>query len=208
MTDTTAPPAAPVNRRRFLRSAATTAGAVALIAPPVVAETGEPRRLAESPACAAAWERFQRRLAEVLPDLSEDEYLIITRKQTNQFVQFAAQGQHGMRVEAVGNEFLSASAQLSDESIASLVAMGWHAPTYALTTKPADEDEPADGSPNFYLDAATPVPFGELAALAVRTLREIHRISHPGWLEYATLSADEGLSIRFPSLGIKRASGR
>jgi len=107
-----------------------------------------------------------------------------------------------MRVEAVGNAYLAPAARLTDESLASMVAMGWHAPTF----QPDDESgEPTDGSPNFFLDAARPVPYGQLAALAVRTLREIFRVGHPGLLKYmAGCSAEKHVSIRFPSLGIKR----
>jgi type III secretion system-like peptide-binding chaperone len=209
MKNNNAPAAATVNRRHFLRNAATAAGAVALGAPAAAVPVDEELRIAESPASAAAWEEFQRQLALVLPDLSEDEYLVLTCKRTNQFVQFMAQGGHGMRAEAVGNEFLDSAAQLSNESVARLVAMGWHAPTYALKVKPATEEEPPDGSPNFYLDAGAPVPYGDLAALAVKTLREIYRVGHPGQLEYAAISlGDEGLSIRFPSLGLRRESRR
>jgi hypothetical protein len=175
-------------------------------APTAAEESSEPPRLPESPVSAAAWEEFQRHLTEVLPDLSEDEYLIITRKQTNQFVQFAAQGRHGMRAETVGNAYLEPATQLTAASVASLVTMGWRAPTLK-PKRTSQEEEPPDGSPNFFLDAATPVPYGHLAALAVKALREVYRVGHPGQLEYTGASSvDDWVSIRFPSLGIKRES--
>jgi T3SS (YopN, CesT) and YbjN peptide-binding chaperone 3 len=206
MTNKKAPTAGTFNRRNFLRNAATAAGAVALGAPTAAGDSSESPRLPETPLSVAAWEEFQQHLAEVLPDLSEDEYLVITRKQTNQFVQFAAQGRHGMRAETVGNAYLERDAQLSADSVASLVTMGWHAPTLK-PTRTSQEEDPPDGSPNFFVDAATPVPHGHLAALAVKALREVYRVGHPGQLEYiAASSVDEWVSIRFPSLGIKRES--
>jgi hypothetical protein len=48
-------------------------------------------------------ERFTGDLAICLADLSEDEFLILSSKRKNYFVQFAAQRQFGMRIEAASN---------------------------------------------------------------------------------------------------------
>ena len=66
-----------------------------------------------------------------------------------------------------------------------------------------EHSEPIDGSPNFYLDVAMPVPYGEISALAVETLRGPFAVRHPGELQYEGYS-DRATSIRFPQLGIKR----
>jgi hypothetical protein len=161
---------------------------------------------AEGPPSAAAWQAFERHLGEALSDLSEDEHLVIIQKGTARYVQFVAQGRHGMRAEAVANAFLPPKAQLAPEATAALTSIGWRAPTYVLAKR---LKEPADGSCNFYLDAAAPVPFNRLSALGVRTLREAYGVRHPGELEYsATSTLDDTLDIRFPSLRLKRAAGR
>jgi tetratricopeptide (TPR) repeat protein len=112
-----------------------------------------------------------------------------------------------MRVEAVSNTFIKKRARLSDEACQELRNLGWSPPTYV----PSEEaQEPAEGSSNFYVDAGVPVPYARLAALAVKTLRAIYHIHHPGELAYNSLSRD-GVSIRFPLLKITRhaaSSGR
>lgn len=192
-----------MNRRHFIRNAATAAGAVALPGTALAGQTLEAHRLQETPASAAAWKEFQQHLAEALSDLAEDEYLVIDDKRTHRFVQFMAQGRHGVRAEAVSNAFLTPAAHLSKDTTAALLSMGWHAPTYEMS----DVDvEPADGSPNFFLDVAAPVPHGELVALAVATLRDHYGVRHPGELQYMGKStSDDSVSIRFPSLRLKRA---
>ena len=45
------------------------------------------------------WDRLADNLAVCLADLSEDEFLILSSKRANYFVQFAAQGQFGMRMK-------------------------------------------------------------------------------------------------------------
>jgi hypothetical protein len=70
-----------------------------------------------------------------------------------------------------------------------------------------DELEPggmkADGSPNYFMDAARPVPFDLLAQLATSSLRDIFAAKHPGNLAYRAMNAT-GDSIRFPNLGIRQ----
>lgn len=193
---------ATLNRRHFIRNAAAAAGAVALPAAISAHHDAAVPQLPESEASIAAWQELERRLADTLSDLSEDEFLVIEQKVSNRFVQFAAQGRYGMRVEAVANTFLPPAEHLSNQSIASLLSLGWHAPTYDLDKV---SKEPPDGSPNFFLDAASPVPFERLAALAVTTLRDVYGVDHPGQLQYvATSLEDDEMDIRFPSLRLKR----
>jgi hypothetical protein len=191
-----------INRHHFIRNAATAPGVAAVPAAAGARENDTSGASSESLTSEAAWQVFELRLVETLSDLSEDEHLVIVQKATKRFVQFAAQGHHGMRIEAVSNAFLPKNAQLSARAIDTLLSMGWHAPTYELAEGTA---EPADGSPNFYLDTATPVPFGRLATLGVKTLRAAYRVRHPGELQYsAASSSDDTTDIRFPSLGLKR----
>lgn len=191
------------SRRRFLANATTVASAAALPSKAASSHSQNRSAIIESPDSAAAWVEFQQRLAAVLPALKEDEYLIVELKHTNQYVQFAAQGHHGMRVEVVSNAFLADNLQLSATESARLTQMGWHSPTTA-PRQSDDEEEAPDGSPNYYIDAAAPVPYDRLAELAVRTLRDVYRVGHPGNLQYVGASfVGQFASIRFPTLGLK-----
>jgi hypothetical protein len=60
-----------------------------------------------------------------------------------------------------------------------------------------------DGSSNYFLDLARPVPYDLLAGLAVITFKEVFGVAHPGELEYNAFSTDR-MSVRFPHLGLKR----
>jgi tetratricopeptide (TPR) repeat protein len=153
-----------------------------------------------SPKSEEAWSALRRNLAAALGSLDEDEYLVIASKTENYFVQFAGQGAQGMRAEAVSNAFITTGAPLSDTACQALLSLGWNAPTYVPSKGAA---EPTKGSCNFYLDAGTPVPHARLAALAVRTLRRIYGIRHPGELEYRAFG-DRHISIRFPLLDLRR----
>ena len=84
-------------------------------------------------------------------------------------MQFAGQGRFGIRPETVSNAYLCGDDRLSSGAERLLVALGWNRPTM---TPAEDQAEGAvDGSPNWFLDVAWPVPFDEVAALATRTLR-------------------------------------
>jgi hypothetical protein len=155
-----------------------------------------------------AWHRFAEALSIALADLDEDEYLVVSRKNTNYYVQLMDQGSFGVRAEAVSSSYLTDDELLSDESKARLVELGWTAPTHP----PSDEyDEQGrhktEGAPNFYLDLAKPTAYPELADLMVTTLREVYGAGHPGGLEYNAASTN-GMSIRFPHLGIRRKRSR
>jgi hypothetical protein len=157
-----------------------------------------------APPTEEAWKMFQAALAVALGDLDEDEFLVISAKNMSYFVQFAAQGAYGMRVEAISNAYImDEDHELSEEEYQKLLDLGWNAPTY----EPDDGlelDPPAEGSSNFYLDVATPVPYPTVAALAVDTLGQIYQVRYPGELQYRGYSTDD-VSIRFPLLGIKRS---
>ncbi|OGT88615.1 MAG: hypothetical protein A2286_03235 [Gammaproteobacteria bacterium RIFOXYA12_FULL_61_12] len=155
-----------------------------------------PRRLS------VAWLPFAEGLAASLGVLEDDQSLVISVKRSNRYVQFAAQGAHGMRTETTCNSYLAKSERLDARQIAALAEAGWHAPT----GKPGEstpENDP-DGSPNFFRQFPVPVPLKSVADLAVSTLAEILRVPHPGFLEYEAFDAD-GQVILLPGLGLKRA---
>lgn len=147
------------------------------------------------------WPLFASGLAAVLAAMREDQFLIISVKQSNRFIQFAAQGTFGMRAEIGSNAFLPKADHLSDEQIAALTEAGWHPPT-GSPSEATPENDP-DGSPNFFIDYATRIEPETIAKQAMLALAGILRVPHPGFLEYEAFEADKGDMV-FPELGIKR----
>ena len=153
-----------------------------------------------SSALSREWELFGKRLALVIADLEEDEYLIISEKRRKIYVQFSAQGYYGMRMEAIANEFLDPADRLTRDALRTLRSLGWRLPTYKRAKV---DSEPPVGSCNYYIDADKPVSFSQLAAVAVQTLQYVYCTRHPGALQYRAFG-DDGHSIRFPTLGLKK----
>jgi len=149
------------------------------------------------------WPPFTEKLAGVLGALEEDQFLVISVKLTNRFVQFAAQGSFGMRAETTSNDYLTASERLGTRQLAALEAAGWCGPTGTAGESTPEKDP--DGSPNFFVEYDAPVPFKDVAELAMHTLAEILRVPHPGFLEYEAFDTS-GNAILLPSLGLKRAT--
>jgi hypothetical protein len=152
-----------------------------------------------------AWRRFAQALREVLGALEEDEYLIVQVKRAARYVQFAGQGACGLRVESVSSFYLPEAETITDAQHQALLELGWHAPTnlpeHHLSA------HPTDGSSNYFLDLAPPIDHALVAAIATATFVQIHDVGHPGSLEYQAFG-EGGVSIRFPSLGIRRCAGR
>ena len=148
------------------------------------------------------WPPFADKLAAVLAKLEEDQYLIVSVKGSNRFVQFAAQGSFGMRVETTSNSYLAKPEQLNKRQVATLVAAGWKDPT-GDPGESTPESDP-DGSPNFFLEFASPVAFDAVANLTVRTFAEILRVPYPGSLQYEAFER-EGQALALPELGLKLA---
>ena len=157
--------------------------------------------LHSAPNTDAAWTTFAGGLATCLAALEEDEFLIISYKRANYYVQFAASGSFGMRVEASCNTFIEPEASLIDDQYAVMAGLGWQRATQ-LPTQAAAADGPA-GSPNFFLDIATPLNYSALCQLVIMTFRAVYLVSHPGELQYASFG-ENSVSIRFPTLGLKR----
>lgn len=149
-----------------------------------------------------AWPPFAQKLAATLEKLQEDQYLILSVKRSNRFVQFAVQGSFGIRVETTSNSYLSKEEQLNEQQLAALIEIGWYAPTGTPTNSTPERDP--DGSPNFYIEFPAPVSCEAVANLAVRTFTEILRLPHPGNLEYEAFDEDTG-AIALPDLGLRLA---
>ena len=148
-----------------------------------------------------AWPPFEQKLLAVLARLEEDQYLVISVKGTNRYVQFAGQGSFGMRVETTSNNYLSKPDQLEAEQVAALLGAGWNDPTSDPDASTPENDP--DGSPNFFVEFAVPVPFESVARLTIQTLASILRVPHPLSLEYEAFER-EGAALALPELGLKQ----
>ncbi len=149
-----------------------------------------------------AWPHFEKKLTAVLARLEEDQYLVISVKGTNRYVQFAGQGSFGMRVETTSNNYLSKPDQLEAEQVAALLEAGWNDPTGDPDASTPENDP--DGSPNFFVEfvVPVPVPFESVARLTIQTLASILRVPHPHSLEYEAFEM-EGVALTLPELGLK-----
>ncbi len=148
-----------------------------------------------------SWSEFTDHLAEALACLENNEYLVLSKKGTSFYVQFAVYDHSALRAEAVSNGYLAGENRLSLVDCAKLLGLGWNRPTHL----PAADGPAKDphGSPNYFLDFEAPVSYGSVAALAARTLQYVFGASDPRTLEYKAFSR-EGSSIRFPHLRLAR----
>ena len=147
------------------------------------------------------WWPFAERLLTALRDMKEDQFLVLSLKESNRFVQFAAQGAHGMRVEATSNHFLSGRERLDDKQVRALVRLGWRKPT-GNPEQSTPELDP-DGSSNFFRDFPPPVEYFSVVNLAILTLTQVFGVPHEGFLQYEALDY-AGNNYALPGLKIKR----
>lgn len=152
-----------------------------------------------------AWPPFAQKLAAALGKLEEDQYLVLSVKQSNRFIQFAAQGSFGIRVETTSNNYLTKQEKLDERQIAALIKAGWHAPTGSHASSTPEGDP--DGSPNFFVEFSAPLSFEAVANLTIRTFAEILRVPHPGFLQYEAFDDTEGqwAAMALLELGVKQA---
>ena len=148
------------------------------------------------------WPKFAQKLATAIEALKEDQYLILAVKRSNRFIQFAAQGSFGIRMETTSNSYLPKPEKLGPRQIEALLKAGWNIPT-GKPAKSTPENDP-DGSPNYFVEFPMPVPFEAAASLVVHTFAEILRVPHPGNLEYKAFDDEQG-EITMPGLGLKLA---
>ena len=159
----------------------------------------EQARASSKTPLSVAWAPFVERLAAVLAKLKEGRYLILLVKDSDRFVQFAAQGSRGMRVETTSNAYLSKTDKLNKRQITALHKSGWNDPT-GSPDESTPENDP-EGSPNFFIEFPDPVSFAGVGNLAVYTLAEILGVPSPNALRYDAFTAD-GKEIAFPRLGL------
>ena len=59
------------------------------------------------------WGPFAQSLSRVLARLEEDQFLILSAKKGNRYLQFSCQGTWGTRIEVVSNHFLKGDDRLT-----------------------------------------------------------------------------------------------
>lgn len=152
-----------------------------------------------APAPPSGWEAFERALASALSVL-RDEFLILSARPGNRYVQFHAGVEDGVFAECVSDAYLEEAGKLDAGQLAALLSLGWSPPTHAPDgTRP---DGVARGSPNHFRHLPPPCSFPEIARLAVRTLTEVLRVERPAELTYRAFDED-GHTLTLPVLPIE-----
>lgn len=141
----------------------------------------------------AAWALFEVRLARSLKELPAQSYLVIELAGTpaaggaSYYVQFARE-RGALLAEATGDHYLAPALRLGEQQSARLVGLGWEQP---------EERNPQRR--NWHRRWVKPVPYESVAAVAVRTLREVHGAVSPDLLQYDRFRR-EGTAIPDPQL--------
>ena len=149
-----------------------------------------------------AWAPFSKTLDVVLSKLEKDQYLIISAKGSDRFVQFACQGEDGMRVEVTSNHFLKGKERLSRRQVSWLLANGWSAPTGDV--KEATPERDPNGSPNYFIDLPATVATRDMARLATEALVRGLGIQDSVSLAYEAFE-ENGRPLRFEGFGLDPA---
>lgn len=197
-------PASRIAARAIARAAASSARETGMSAgakKPQPRPRRKPRsRRAKDPAAIdwGIWHDFAQRLSLALVALDEEEFLIVSIRGTNRYVQFSEQALLGMRAEATSSYYLPEHETLDDRQHATLLRLGWGAPTNLPEGIGPHEFE---GSPNYFVELEPPVEYDRLAVLAVATLAAVFGADGPDRLEYQAF-VDDGTPILFPALGI------
>ena len=145
------------------------------------------------------WEAFEKALASTLSVL-KDEFLILSTRPGNRYVQFHASLEDGVFAECVSDAYLDETGKLDAGQLATLLSLGWSPPTHAPDgTRPDGLDR---GSPNHFHHLPPPCSFPEIARLVVRTLTEVLRIASPAELSYKAFDED-GHSLTLPILPVE-----
>lgn len=147
-----------------------------------------------------AWAPFSKKLAAVLSKLEMDQYLIISAKDSNRFVQFANEGEAGTRIEVTSNHFLKGRDRLNRRQISWLRTNGWNAPTGDVNEATPEKDP--NGSPNYFVDLPVSVAAKDIARLAISALVHVWGIPNSASLVYEAFGPN-GRTLQFDQLGLK-----
>jgi hypothetical protein len=139
------------------------------------------------------WNLLEQRLAVALGCLEEGHFLILeTHDEEPYYVQFACDGEEGMRAEAVSNRFLAGWRRLDSIAEGRLRRLGWRPPT-----------DIGEGPVNWWRSFESPVPVEEIAAMAIATLNKAFDVTRVSALRYRAFSSS-GEAILLPTLGLAR----
>ncbi|MCA1008235.1 hypothetical protein LCL87_21210 [Rhodococcus hoagii] len=128
-----------------------------------------------------SWNLFQRRLADHLAAMRNDDVLVLEWAEESTvegfapWVQFLVWDDVMLRGEVSSNGYLAPRHQLAPAAENILRNLGWSAPTHG-----PDED-PDEGSSAFFTDREQRWA-DQCAALTVTTLREVWSVPHPSFL--------------------------
>lgn len=143
------------------------------------------------------WPAFARRLGKVLATLPADHRLIVSVDTRQRFVQFASGDEDDrLTVECVGDHYLRADDQLTPAQRGALRRLGWGRPTRE------NDDDSQPGSPNWRREFDRPLDRAAIAALSVRTFREVYEVTRPEDLRYKAFTM-EGKNVELPELGLE-----
>jgi hypothetical protein len=148
-------------------------------------------------ALSQAWAPFGKRLTSVLSKMKEDQYLVISAKSGDRYIQFACQGGQGMRVEVSSNNFLKGNGRLKRRQTSWLCTNGWNAPT-VNRTKATPKKDP-NGSPNYFVDLPVSIAVDEIAEFAIEALMHGLEIPNPALLAYEAFNSN-GVTFQIDEL--------
>lgn len=171
----------------------------------VNAERELSRRQCVDPRVSRDWTPFARNLTQVLSRLEEDQFLILSSKHGNRYLQFSCQGAWGMRAEVTSNQFLKGDDRLTRREMAWLRTHGWNTPTG--TPRQATPDRDPDGSPNYFIDFPTSASASDIVSVSIDTLIHGLALPHPGELSYESFDSTGG-ALEFQELGLKLAQSQ
>ncbi len=146
------------------------------------------------------WSIFADKLMAALASMKEDQYLVLSARKGDRFLQFACQGVWGWRVEVSSNNYMKGESRINRQESAWLRLRGWKTPTYNPQSSTADGHP--DGSPNYFTDLPETTPVREIAKLAADTLTHGLGFAHPTRLSYRAFEK-ESADLLFPGLGLK-----
>lgn len=144
-----------------------------------------------------SWNRFQRRLADHLAAMRNDDVLVLEWAEESTvegfapWVQFLVWDEVMLRGEVSSNAYLAPRHQLAPAAENILRNLGWSAPTHG------PDDDPDEGSSAFFVDREQRWA-DQCAAMTVTTLREVWSVPHPSFLRpeiVGTLAGSDLLGI-------------
>jgi len=143
-----------------------------------------------------AWSVFGAQIASALARMEAGQYLLISvRGRPDYYVQFAQGGTEGLRAATVSNADLEDWELLDEEAQGTLVRLGW------WVSDDLTLSERTGQLPIYSKTWSVPVPYAEVAALAVHTFDQVLEVRRPEELAYKAYT-EAGAELSLPNLGI------